>query len=49
VIADNDLPKYLSLVEEKKVTGAGGSCESAPLRYSKEKHLISLKKSLFSK
>lgn len=49
VIADNDLPRYLPLVEENKVTGAGGSCESAPLCYSKDNHLIGLKKSLSSK
>jgi uncharacterized protein (DUF779 family) len=43
VIADNKSSKYSPLVEEKKTTSAGGSCESVPLCYSKDHHLTGSK------
>ena len=46
-IDDEDLPKYLPIVEEQVVKNAGGSCQSIPLCYDKHMILLGLNKKYF--
>lgn len=46
-IDDEDLPKYLPIVEEQDVKNAGGSCQSIPLCYDKRMKLLGLNKKYF--
>jgi hypothetical protein len=46
-IEDEDLPKYLPLVNEQDVKKAGGSCQSAPLCFDKKMILLGLNKKYY--
>ncbi|ALE87327.1 hypothetical protein BOH73_13450 [Pseudomonas versuta] len=46
-IEDQDLPKYLPLVDKKDVNKKGGNCDSVPLCYDKNMMLLGLNKDLF--
>ncbi|MPR01351.1 MULTISPECIES: hypothetical protein [Pseudomonas] len=46
-IEDQDLPKYLPLVDKKDVKKQGGNCDSVPLCYDKNMMLLGLNKDLF--
>lgn len=48
MLEDDELPKYLPLVNPAAVILEGGSCESVPLCFDKEWRLLGLNKELFS-
>lgn len=48
MLEDEELPKYLPLVNPAAVILEGGSCESVPLCFDKEWRLLGLNKELFS-